>query len=310
MKITTDRLIKCLHFVFDFVIISAIMLLVFFAVFTAWETGRIYRASDAEQLASYKPAAGEDLSFEELKKINPEVIAWLDLYGTPIDYPVVQAENNTKYINQDIFGSFSLTGALFLDHNNSPDFSDFNNIIFGHHMERDKMFGNLDEFRKQEYLKAHSTGNLFAGGRDYGIRVFAWIHADAYDPDIYNTRIDAGDDREILLQMIREKAAVFVDEVADPRGRMLLLSTCGTDTTNERYILACAITDETYPDPYPEDEKENSVLEGGAGFLKEHPLICCLLILLILAVIGYSVSRKRKNRRCIDEKIDEQDDEQ
>ena len=277
-------------------IITAIILLVFFALFTAWETGRIYKAGDAEQLASYKPVAKDNLSFEELKKINPDVIAWLDLYGTPIDYPVVQGEDNGKYINQDIFGSFSLTGALFLDHRNSPDFTDFNNIIFGHHMEKDKMFGNLEDFENKKYLEAHSTGNLFANGRDYGIRVFAWMHVDAYDPDLYNVEIDAKADREILLGIIRKKASVYVEGVADPNGSILLMSTCGTDITNERYILAAAITDSTYKDPYPDQEGDRQ-LKGPSGFFREHPLMISLLILLILAAIGYVVNRKRRKKK-------------
>lgn len=300
MRSTAGRIIKSLHTLVDFVIISVIILLVFFAVFTSWETGRIYRDSDAEKLASYKPETENDLSFAELQKINPDVMAWLTVYGTPIDYPVVQAEDNNKYINRDIFGSFSLTGALFLDHYNSPDFRDFNNIIFGHHMDKEKMFGNLDEFRDENYFKKYNTGNLYASGRNYGIKAFAWLDVDAYDPNIYNTKIDAEEERSILLNLLKEKALVYVDGIADTNDRILLLSTCGTDTTNERYILAAVITDDTYKNPYPDDEDGSRSLTGKGSILDRYGCILILfLILLLIALIAYIIYRKmkRKNKR-------------
>ena len=297
MRRTAEILIKSLHTLVDFVIISVIIILVLLAAFTSWETGRIYRESDAVKLASYKPETENDLSFGELQTINEDVMAWLTVYGTPIDYPVVQSEDNNKYINQDIFGSFSLTGALFLDYNNSPDFTDFNNIIFGHHMEKEMMFGNLDEFRDKKYFDSHATGNLYANGKNYGIKAFAWLDVDAYDPNIYNTRIDAEADRQIVLDLLKEKSTVFKEGVASTSDRILLLSTCGTDTTNERYILAAVITDETYSNPYPETDEPERSLTGQGGFLEEHGRCINLLFLLILALIAYIIYRSMKRKR-------------
>lgn len=313
MKSKAHLVVKSLHTLVDFVIISVIILLVFFAVFTSWETGRIYRDSDAEKLASYKPETENDLSFAELQKINSDVMAWLTVYGTPIDYPVAQAEDNNKYINQDLFGSFSLTGALFLDHKNSPDFTDFNNIIFGHHMEKDKMFGNLDEYRDENYFKKHTTGNLYANGRNHGIKAFAWLDVDAYDPNIYNTEIDAEADRAILLDLLKEKSLVYTEGIADTNDHILLLSTCGTDTTNERYILAAVITDETYTNPYPDEDSQGVTLFGRGGFFARYGwlLIVILLILLIIALIAFIIHRimKKKQRELERRKIAEEKDE-
>lgn len=299
MRSTAGRIIKSLHTLVDFVIITVILLLVFFAFFTAWETGRIYRESDAEKLASYKPETENDLSFAELEKINSDVMAWLTIYGTQIDYPVVQAEDNNKYINQDIFGSFSLTGALFLDYNNKPDFTDFNNIIFGHHMEKEKMFGNLDEFRNKDYFKTHTTGNLYANGKNYGIRMFAWLDVDAYDPNIYNTRIAAEADKQVLIDLLKDKSQVFEEGVASSDDRILLLSTCGTDTTNERYILAGIITDKTYRNPYPDDDGSGQSLTGKGGFFYRYGwlLIELLLLLLLIALIAFVIHIETKRRQ-------------
>ena len=86
------------------------------------------------------------ISFEELQKINPEVFGWLNIPDTHIDYPLVQAEGNSKYVNTDVKGNFSLSGSIFLDCRNHKDFSDCNHIIYGHHMQKDAMFGELERF--------------------------------------------------------------------------------------------------------------------------------------------------------------------
>ena len=65
---------------------------------------------------------------------NPEVVAWLTLEDTGVDYPVTQGKNNQKYINTSALGEFSLSGAIFADARNAPDFSDTLTILYGHNM--------------------------------------------------------------------------------------------------------------------------------------------------------------------------------
>lgn len=92
-------------------------------------------------------------SFDELRKLNPDVKAWITLDNTKIDYPVLQGDINLKYLNRDFFGDTSLSGNIFLDKRNSPDFKDEYSLVHGHHMEKRKMFGDLDLYRKKDFFK-------------------------------------------------------------------------------------------------------------------------------------------------------------
>ena len=77
----------------------------------------------------------------------------------------MQTDNDETYMNTDAEGNYSLSGAIFLHCANKPDFSDFDNIIYGHHMEKHMMFGDIGEFTKEQYFNEHPYGNLFFDGK-------------------------------------------------------------------------------------------------------------------------------------------------
>lgn len=54
-----------------------------------------------------------------------DVIGWIDIYNTNIDYPIVKGADNQEYLNKTVKGEFSTAGSIFLDSSNSPDFSDY-----------------------------------------------------------------------------------------------------------------------------------------------------------------------------------------
>ena len=107
------------------------------------------------------PTEKHTKSFEELQKINPDIIGWIRINETNVNYPLLQAEDDDTYMNTDAEGKYSLSGSIFLHCANKPDFSDFNNMIYGHHMEKHMMFGDVGLFADKEYFDEHPYGNLF-----------------------------------------------------------------------------------------------------------------------------------------------------
>jgi len=110
--------------VLNFIVLLAVLLLLLFGCYAMWDSGRVYSSADSARYAVYKPTAdtASGPSFSQLQAINPEVFSWLTVYGTHIDYPVVQGADNLKYINTDALGGYSLSGAIFLDAGCSEDF--------------------------------------------------------------------------------------------------------------------------------------------------------------------------------------------
>ena len=181
------RIIRALSMLLNRALVVALCLPLAMGCYALWDSHMVYERASVEQWQPYRPTEPEPLSFWELQRINPEVRAWLSVYGTNIDYPVCQAAQGSenKYVTTNAKGEYSLSGALFMDTANAADFSDFATIVYGHHMERKAMFGAISDFSQREFFDEHRYGNLFANDTDYGLEFFCFLDADAYDRSIY-----------------------------------------------------------------------------------------------------------------------------
>jgi sortase B len=211
--------------------------------FGLWDTWNIYHNAGVDSdLLKYKPVDnGEDTpnpTLEELQKINKDVCAWLTVDDTNIDYPVVQGESNTEYVNHAVDKSFSLSGSIFLDYRNANDFSDAYSLIYGHHMSGEVMFGELPYFLKSSYFRSHTTGTLFTIGHTYKIQWFACLKTSAYDKMIYDPT-DYTDQSSMteLLSYIEDSAVQYREIGVSASDRLIALSTCYDATTDGRAIL-------------------------------------------------------------------------
>ena len=200
--------------------------------------GYIYYHALDNDVLQYKPVPGvpeTDLD----SPISAGMVGWITIDGTSIDYPVMQNENNSYYLNVDPFGKYSLSGSIFLDSRCSPDFTDRFSMIYGHHMDHGVMFGGLDDFMNSSYLEKHTTGTLMVGRnaeKVYDLEVFASMRVSARNKTVFDL------DQERIQQYIRENADVFRIDKNEP---ILALATCtGTDTV-DRTVVFCYIADET-----------------------------------------------------------------
>lgn len=219
--------------------LALLLLLLFLAVYVTVDNRRIVAQASAEVYQSYKPTADDTISFDELVAINPDVIGWLTIDGTKIDYPLVQGKNNETYINTSVYGEFSLSGSLFLDSRNAPDFSDPLSIVYGHNMTEDVMFGGIDNYADPDYFTDHLSGTLYYGGAYYRLDIFAYFSADGHDTRVYAPRVDE-EGCKAWLQYVNQIAVNQTEDLPE-RGPILLMSTCATGQTNGRDLLAAAI---------------------------------------------------------------------
>lgn len=228
----------------NWLIVLCFMPLLLYGLYGLWDSRQINQQADASLYETYKPTAKNFISFAELQKKNPEVIGWLTVDGTHIDYPLVQGEDNSKYVNTDPLGAFSLSGSIFLDCNNQKDFSDMNSIIYGHHMEKDAMFGEVEYYQEPSYFKKHAHGKLYYGGKWHEVEFFAFLHADAYDSVLYNTQLQKETDTLMYLDYVRQNASYFEELSFQKSEKFVTLSTCTSDSTNGRHLLVGRIQEE------------------------------------------------------------------
>jgi len=77
-----------------------------------------------------------------LKAANPDTIGWISLENSDIDYPIVQGTDNAHYLHNTFLGERNVSGAIFLDYRDNPDFTE-NVRIYGHNMRNGTKFGSL-----------------------------------------------------------------------------------------------------------------------------------------------------------------------
>ena len=118
------------------------------------------------------------VDFAALQEINPNVVGWLVLEGTVINYPVVHWSDNDRYLHRLFDGTRNAAGTLFVDSRNQRGFEDLHNIIHGHHMNDGTMFAVLLEYRSQEFFEAHPQMLLMTPEGNYIIQIFAGYVAD------------------------------------------------------------------------------------------------------------------------------------
>ena len=86
-----------------------------------------------------------EIDFEGLKQINPDIMAWIKIPGTNIDYPILQnaEEDDDYYLNRTMEGQEGLPGSIYMEKYDTPDFTDPVSVIYGHTLHDGTMFSEL-----------------------------------------------------------------------------------------------------------------------------------------------------------------------
>ena len=186
----------------------------------------------------------------KLMDINPEVIGYMTIEGTPVDLPVVQAKDNEKYLDINFNGNESRAGALFLDYRNHyDDVTDHhlncensdNLVVYGHNMGDDSMFGCLKYYyRNVDYYEKHPVIQFNSNYAAYTYKIFAFFIVDADDEtetkyDCWN-KLDF-DDEKAFYKFVNEakRRTLRLNDVDVKYGdKLLTLSTCNDDVLVDR----------------------------------------------------------------------------
>jgi sortase B len=174
----------------------------------------------------------------DLQARNPDVVAWLTISGTEIDFPIVQCDDNSYYLDHGLDGETTVLGVPFLDYRCSKDFTDFNSIIYGHHIKNGRIFSNLDKFRDKDYFESHPTGTLTTEDTIYTINFIACFITPS-DSFVYNAVFLSEKERKVFLKEITENATLCrdfdIDTLKD--ANIITLSTCAYTYEGARTVL-------------------------------------------------------------------------
>lgn len=175
------------------------------------------------------------IDFDTLRQVNADAAAWLYCPDTPIDYPVMSANDYNWYLYHLPDGTYNANGSLFLDYNGPMDFSGDLSIIYGHNMKSDRMFGSLTDYKSQAYFEQHPYIYLYTPEGSYRVDL------------IYGCVVSAGEwrDRAFMFDInldallsYAEYNTTFESGLSRTEGdRVLALSTCSYEFDDARYVV-------------------------------------------------------------------------
>lgn len=177
-----------------------------------------------------------EIDWDKLKETNPDVIGWLKLDSTKIDYPVVQGEDNDKYLHTLFDGSIGGCGTLFADCRHEKPFEETNTIIYGHHMRDGSMFHTLKNYRTSSYADEHPVFKLKTPDKDYDVLVTAFLLVRG-DDSVYKTDFSSKEDSRNWINEVRSKATYLTEETMEEDDKFIMMSTCAGSSKKNRYIV-------------------------------------------------------------------------
>ena len=197
-------------------------------------------ASDTEQ----GPQPPFDVDFAALQGVNPDVVGWIYIEALDgISYPVVQGEDNEEYLHTTYEKNYNFAGTIFIDYENSRDFTDCNTLVYGHNMKNGSMFGRLKNFSEDQttYEKSKYFW-IFTPEKDYRYEIIS-AYTTGVNSDTYTLFKGPGDEFQEYLDTIKGYSEIKTDDTElTIKDRIVTLSTCtGNDAT--RYVVQGRLAD-------------------------------------------------------------------
>ena len=181
-------------------------------------------------------------SLKELQNNYEEMVGWIKINQTKVDYPIMQAANNEFYLKHNYKGEKFRAGSIFLDYRNDPALNDRHSIIYGHDLRNGSMFGQLHQYEQQSFADANRYFTIEKANEIITVEVFA----------AYQTKIDfyyietefTNLSYEQFIKTIKNKSVITYDGNVSVNDQIITLSTCVSDNrSDERFVVHAKVVE-------------------------------------------------------------------
>ena len=179
-----------------------------------------------------------EVDFDKLKSVNEDVVGWIYVDALPdISYPIVKGKDNQTYLHQTYEKNYNFAGTIFVDYENSGDFSDCNTLVYGHNMKNGSMFGHLKKFREDDRLyKQDKYFWILTPERNYRYEIIS-AYTTGVNSDTYTLFKGPGEEFEKYLETIKGYSEIQTDDTdLTIKDKILTLSTC-TGNESTRFVV-------------------------------------------------------------------------
>lgn len=186
----------------------------------------------------------EIVNFKKVKQINSNIVAWLKIEETKINYPILQGNDNDYYLNKNFKNQYSRNGSIFLDYR--YDFSKINQnfLVYGHNNRDGMMFQDLLKYENKDYFDSHSKIKLITENENKVYDIIAVFKSQVYsvtDTDVfrYYNYINFENENKFneYIKNCKKNSLYNIDIEPTYGDEILTLSTCEYSKENGRFVI-------------------------------------------------------------------------
>lgn len=179
------------------------------------------------------------VDWKKLEDINKDIVGWIKIEGTHIDYPILQDNTKLQYLTKSFNGKYNVNGSIFTINDNP--FQDNETIVYGHNMKSTIMFSELDKYMKEDFFYEHSCFEIYTKRQNYKATVFSCYSINVYQEEKYIKTLNFDEKVEYY-----KKASKYSMENIGEVKKIIKLSTCSylnnhTTPTNQRYYIVAKL---------------------------------------------------------------------
>ena len=175
------------------------------------------------------------IDWDYLKSTNQDIIGWIEIEGTNINYPILKDNDNLYYLKHSYNKKYNSNGSIFtLD--NKP-FEIEETVIYGHNMKNKSMFSQLGNYLNKDFLYSHRNIKIYTPIQNYVAEVFSCYSIGIETENINIKTLNFNEKIEYYKSVSKYKI-----DSTDKINRIIKLSTCSyinsrTHPTNQRYYI-------------------------------------------------------------------------
>ena len=179
-----------------------------------------------------------NIDFNALKQVNQDVVAWIMVDGTSVNYPIVQSSDNDYYLNHDIVKSPKASGWTFMDFRNDPNLEDSNTIFYGHNLLNKTAFGSLGTVFTNNWVR--SSNHYIIVKTMTTTHVYEVFSRYIIEPEVYYLQTNFYNDTSYqqFLDTIKGRTNYDFGVSVSTSDKIITLSTCSDDNKGRKVIHA------------------------------------------------------------------------
>ena len=184
------------------------------------------------------------LQVKELQEQNPDIIGWLEIENTNINYPVLQGTDNSYYMTHNYKKENSKNGSIFLDANYDWNIPSNNLLIYGHNLGNGMMFQELLKYEKESFYQEHPVIRFTTAEEDAEYEIISAFKSRVYHKSEKNVfryyfflNSESEEEYNQFVKNAKNVSLYPINVTASYGDQLITLSTCSYYVQDGRFAV-------------------------------------------------------------------------